>query len=195
VFPPPLSTLVVLATWKLLTGGIHLDGLADSLDGLAGEDRSRRLAIMKDGRIGVFGALGLIVTVLAGFVALSELPGPLRHRMLLLAPAVGRLTPLLLARALAPAPPGEGLGAAFMRAVTGPALAVAGGTVAVASAAILWPWGPAVAAAGLGLAWVLARWLSGRLGGLTGDGLGAGVELAELGVLVASAALRHLRLA
>lgn len=193
LFPPLLAALLVLVAWKLLTGGIHLDGLADSLDGLTGKNPAERLTIMSDSRIGVFGALGLMVVLLIGFLALAELPAALRDKVLLLAPAVGRLTPLHLARAFAPATPGRGSGAAFMKAVTPAALGIGASVVAGAAGVILWPWGLVAAGAGIALAWYVGRFLSHRLGGLTGDGLGAAVEVGELGVLLAFAALFHLR--
>jgi cobalamin 5'-phosphate synthase/cobalamin synthase len=191
-FPPVLAAIVVLATWKLLSGAIHLDGVADSLDGLLGRDRDQRLAIMRDSRIGVFATVGLIFLLLLGLVALSGLPWPLRAKALLLAPAAGRLAPLVLARTCEPATPGRGSGAAFMERVTSWALAIGGVVVAIASVAILWPWGLAAAGTGLAVSWAVGRYFSARLGGLTGDGLGAGVELAELAVLMAFASLHHL---
>lgn len=193
LFPPLPSALLILVAWKLLSGGIHLDGLADSLDGLTGKDPAERLAIMRDSRIGVFGALGLIVALVMSFATLAELQEPLRAKALLLAPAVGRLTPLFLARAFPPATPRDGSGALFMAAVTRAALGVGTGIVGVASGLVVGAWGLVAAAAGLGLAWIVARFLSRRLGGLTGDGLGAGVELGELGVLFAFVSLHHLR--
>lgn len=195
LFPPLLSALVVLATWKLLTGGIHLDGLADSLDGLKGRDRVERLAIMRDGRIGVFGALGVTLLLLLDFGALAEVRAPLRTAALLLAPAVGRVAPLLLARTLRPATPGDGSGAAFMGAVRLGGLAVGGSVLVIACAAVLWPWGLVAATVGLAIAWTLGRYLAGGLGGLSGDGLGAGIEVAELGVLLVFAFVHRWSLA
>ncbi len=176
----------------MLTGGIHLDGLADSLDGLTGRSPTERLQIMGDSRIGVFGAVGLIFLLLLELAALAELPFPLRARALLLAPAVGRLTPLFLARTFTPATPGEGSGAAFMGAVTPGALGLGLGVIAAAGAMLAGLPGLVGAAVGLGLAWGLARLFSRRLGGLTGDSLGAAVESGELGVLLALVSLRHL---
>lgn len=193
MFPSFLSVLLVLVTWKILTGGIHLDGLADCLDGLAGRDPAERLAIMRDSRIGVFGALGLVVVLLLSLDGLTEVDPAVRTRALVLAPAVGRATPLLLARVFTPATPREGSGAAFMAAVTRGALGIGLGVVALASAMIAGKWGLVVAVAGLALAGAAARFLSRRLGGLTGDGLGAAVEVGELGVLLAFAAFSHLR--
>ena len=192
LFPPLLSALLVLTAWKLLTGGLHLDGLADCLDGLAARNPDQALAIMRDSRIGTFGALGLILFLLLALVALAELPGMARRETLLLAPVVGRYAPLLLARSFQPLLAAGGSGSAFIRALPGAALLVGGAVVAVVAGVILRPRGLIAAATGLALAggagWVLAR----RLRGLTGDGLGAAVELAELGVLLAVVALARL---
>jgi adenosylcobinamide-GDP ribazoletransferase len=194
VFPPLLVALLVLALWKCLTGGIHLDGLADCLDGLAGSDPERSLAIMRDSRVGVFGALGLILLLLIEWVTLAELPPHLRWRALLLAPMAGRFTPVLLARVSVPATPGHGQGAAFIRGVTLWALVSGGGLLLLVPGLLLWPWGWAVTAAGLAVAWGGARFFALRLGGLTGDGLGASVELTELGILLVMAAVARLQL-
>jgi adenosylcobinamide-GDP ribazoletransferase len=179
LFPPLVVAGLIVAAWKVLTGGLHLDGLADCLDGLAGGDRARRLAIMRDSRIGTFGAAGLVLVLLLDVVALAALPPPARWRVLLAAPAIARAMPPLLAR-LFGAARGEGQGAEFIGSVgwqgTALALVVA---LAVAFAAL-----GAAGVAALGLALVvviaagafLARWL----GGLTGDALGAAIEGAEL---------------
>jgi adenosylcobinamide-GDP ribazoletransferase len=188
ILPPLLTALLVLALWKLLTGGIHLDGLADCLDGLAGFSPEASLTIMRDSRIGVFGALGLILLLLIEWIALAELPGHLRWRALLLAPMVGRFAPVLLAKICAPATPDRGHGSAFMKSVTTWAIVSGGGLIVVTPGIILWPWGWAVTTAGLVGAWGGARFFSARVGGLTGDGLGASVELVELVVVLAMAA-------
>ncbi|MGH7316423.1 MAG: adenosylcobinamide-GDP ribazoletransferase, partial [Candidatus Rokuibacteriota bacterium] len=113
VWPPLLGAALLVTVWKVATGGIHLDGLADSLDGLAGRDAERRLAVMRDSRIGVFGAAGLTLFLLLTVAALAGLPASVRLRVLVLAPVIGRVTPLLAGAWLAPATPGQGLGAAF----------------------------------------------------------------------------------
>jgi adenosylcobinamide-GDP ribazoletransferase len=98
LFPALLAALLTVTVWKFLTGGLHLDGLADCLDGLTGRDPTQRLAIMRDSRIGVFGALGLIVLMLLEIAAVTELPPAARWRVLLVVPVVGRAMPALLAR-------------------------------------------------------------------------------------------------
>src|SRR6185295_3227202 len=182
--PPLIAAALLVAGWKVATGGIHLDGLADSLDGLAGRDAAGRLAIMRDSRIGVFGAAGLTLLLVLAATALASLSPSVRLRVLVLAPVIGRVTPLLAAAWLAPATPGQGLGAAFAAGLSrwaGPAHVAAG---IVLAGWLLGIWGVAVAVAAWGVALVAAGFVARRLGGVTGDVLGAVVEVAELGALL-----------
>src|SRR5436309_1201627 len=78
LFPSLLAALLTVTAWKVLTGGLHLDGLADCLDGLVGRDAEHRLSIMRDSRIGAFGAIGLILFLLLEIAAVAELPAGLR---------------------------------------------------------------------------------------------------------------------
>jgi adenosylcobinamide-GDP ribazoletransferase len=192
VFPPLLAALLTVTTWKLVTGGLHLDGLADCLDGLAGRDAAARLAIMRDSRIGAFGAIGLILFLLLELVAVAELPAPARWRTLIAAPAIARATPALLGRLLPPARE-TGHGAAFHaglgRGAAPTALAVAL-VVAVVSLGGVGVVALAVAVASAALA---AAFVARRLGGVTGDVFGAGIEVAELAVLLTVSAWTHAR--
>ena len=187
VFPPVLAALLTVTAWKLLGGGLHLDGLADCLDGLMGHDRAQRLAIMRDSRIGVFGALGLIVALLLALTSVAELPPPARWRALLLAPIIGRATTLLLAVAFPAARP-AGQGAAFVAAVRPLGAALATALALAASVLLLGVTGVVACLAANGIALATGLLLARRLGGITGDVLGAGVELSELAVLLTIAA-------
>jgi adenosylcobinamide-GDP ribazoletransferase len=190
-FPPLLSALLVLSLWKVATGGIHLDGLSDCLDGLGGRDRGHRLSIMRDSRTGVFGAIGLILYFLLALVALAEMSGSARWRVLLLAPVVGRLAPLVIGPRFRPATPGHGSGSLFLGAISGwvgPAYLVAS---VVLAERLLRGWGVLITLAALAIVFGWSAFMAWRLGGLTGDALGSGVELAELAVLLASASLVH----
>ena len=193
LFSPLLAALLVVALWKVATGGIHLDGLADSLDALGGHDRERRLAITRDSRIGAFGAVGLILCFLIAIAALSDLPASVRWLVLLAAPALGRIAPGLVGACFHPATPREGSGAGFLGGLsrwTGP-------VHVAAAAAALWlafgarGWLMLGAALAAMLLW--SALMAGRLGGLTGDALGGAVEVSELAALVAAAALAHRR--
>ena len=188
VFPSLLTAALVVTLWKVLTGGLHLDGLADGLDGLAGRDAAHRLAIMRDSRIGVFGAVGVILALLLSLVALAELPAPARAAALVLAPVVGRLAPLLTGALFPAATPSSGAGDAFMASLPRAAGLLSGAVVVILVGFLLGPRGVAMVATGVAAAMIWSGFLVRRVGGLTGDGLGAGVELAELGVLLAASA-------
>jgi adenosylcobinamide-GDP ribazoletransferase len=175
--------VLTVAAWKVATGGLHLDGLADCLDGLAGRDREQRLAIMRDSRVGTFGAAGLVLFLLLEVVTVVSLPSPVRWRVLLVAPAVARVAPPVLAR-LFGAARADGQGAAFVASVGRPGTMLALVEALVVAFLALGPAG--VAATGLALlaAVAAAALLARRLGGLTGDVLGAAVEGAELVVML-----------
>jgi len=183
LFSPLLAALLTVTVWKLLTGGVHLDGLADCLDGLVGRDVEHRLAIMRDSRIGAFGAVGLILFLMLEIVALAELLPPARGSALFAAPVIARATPAVLTALFRPAR-ADGHGAAFHAGVRPAAIAIG---LATAVAVAIWALGGlGVAAGALGLvaAVAVAAFVAGRLGGVTGDVLGAAVEISELAVLL-----------
>ncbi len=184
-----LAVALALAAGTLLTGALHLDALADTADALGARTRDRALEIMRDSTIGAFGAVAIALDLLLKAGALAAL---VQHahvvRLALAAGAVSRMTPVLLAAALPYARAGGGTGAALatsrrVRAVLAAlvALALAAGFAGI-DGAVLWGCGILVAA----LAYV---WLRGWLGGVTGDGLGAVLEVTETAALVVAVAL------
>lgn len=187
IFPPLLAALLTITAWKLLTGGLHLDGLADCLDAAGGRDAAHRLAIMRDSRIGAFGALGLILLLLLEVAALADLAPARRWRALLVVPAIGRATPVLLARLFAPAR-ADGHGARFAAAVRPPAAALALAVALATAVALLGAAGAVAVGAAVLAAVGLAAWMAARLGGITGDVHGGAVELGELAALLVIAA-------
>ena len=187
LFPSLLAGLLTVTAWKLVTGGLHLDGLADCLDGLGGRDAEQRLAIMRDSRIGAFGAIGLILFLLLEIGAVVELPPGIRPRALLVVPVVARATPPLLAL-LFPAAKTEGFGAAFGASLGGHAAPIALAIALLVSATALRSLGVLVLAVSLLSAVAVARFVATRVAGITGDVLGAAIEIAELaGLLTVSA--------
>lgn len=190
LFPTLLAALLTVTVWKLLTGGLHLDGLADSLDGMVAADPETRLHVMRDSRIGAFGAMGLILFLLLEIAALAGLAARVRWRVLLAVPAIGRATPALLALCF-PLAPGSVRGAAFtagvQRRVVPLGLAVAG----VMAVAALGRSGLIALVVGCLASLALGRFFTTRLSGITGDVLGAGVEVAELAALLAVSAWEH----
>lgn len=181
---PLLQAALLTAIWALITGGLHLDGLADSADAWVGGhgDLERTLAIMKDPRSGPAAVSTVVLTLLLKFVALAVLIKAGAWPALLLAPMLGRsaLVALLLST---PYVRPDGMGAAIsahlprVAAILALLMVVAGGLLAGKTGALAL----AVAVA----AWLLLRWIMmRRLGGMTGDTLGAAVELIEVMVLV-----------
>jgi adenosylcobinamide-GDP ribazoletransferase len=183
VFPGLLGAMLTVTVWKLSTGGLHLDGLADCLDGLMGRDREHRLAIMRDSRIGTFGAVGLILFLMLEIVAVAELPGPWRWRVLVAVPAIARAAPPVLARLFGAARP-DGQGAAFAAGVGRGGAALAVVIALVVSIGVLDAVGLLAVAVPLVVAGGAGWWFARRLGGVTGDVLGAAVETTELAAIL-----------
>jgi adenosylcobinamide-GDP ribazoletransferase len=192
LFSPLLAALLTVTAWKLVTGGVHLDGLADCLDGLVGRDAEHRLAIMRDSRIGAFGAIGLILFLMLEIVALAELVPPIRGSALFAAPVIARATPAVLAALFRPAR-ADGQGLAFHAGVRPSAIAVGLAAAVAAATFALGGLGVATLAAGLVAAVAVAAFVAGRLGGVTGDVLGAAVEISELAVLLTVSAWTYAR--
>ncbi|MET9452730.1 adenosylcobinamide-GDP ribazoletransferase [Streptomyces cinerochromogenes] len=184
---PLLAAVASVAVPAALTRGLHLDGLADTADGLgSGRPAEDALRIMKQSDIGPFGVLTLVLVLLAQVAVLAQLYAGswTRGAVAAVASAVtARLALTLAARAGVPAARPEGLGAAVAGSVpTAAALGTGIGVVAVAGAAGVHA---AVAvAAGAGAAEVLLRRCVRRFGGVTGDVFGAVAETAATVSLV-----------
>lgn len=183
-----LQAALLTAIWALITGGLHLDGLADSADAWVGGrgDRERTLAIMKDPRSGPAGVSAIVLALLLKFAALAALAKAGAWPALLLAPVLGRsalLALLLTTSYVRPGGLGSALSAHLPRAAAGLILAVA-----LAASLFLAGRQGGFALAGAAIAWLaLRQMMMHRLGGMTGDTMGAAVELTEVAVLVACA--------
>lgn len=185
-----VASWATVACWAIITGGLHLDGVADSADALlVSAPRERRLEILKDSRVGAFGVIGLVLVLLGKVEALRALagltPGWFVHP-LLLAPLLGRWLVVLLA---APHLPREGgLGQAFSRDWT-PRLALGATLLPVVGIAVAGIPALVGAAAVLAVGVLIARLAILRLGGVSGDVLGLQIEVAELVFLLVSVML------
>src|SRR5437879_3990091 len=112
VLPVSLAALATVAFWAMISGVLHEDGLADIADALrAGRTQERMLAILKDSRIGTFGAVAVVLSVLARWQALEHLATPRVIAVCIAAQAVPRAA--LVALAWVSRPVGAGLGLAF----------------------------------------------------------------------------------
>jgi adenosylcobinamide-GDP ribazoletransferase len=184
--PPLAAALLALAVTVGLSGALHEDGLADSADGLfGGADRAQRLAIMRDSRSGAYGVLALIFSIGMRAAALAALGDPGRVAAALVAAhAVARGGLPLVLRALDPARD-DGLGAAAGRPDAG--LAWGAAAVGAVIALIALGLGAAVALALAAAAMALVAGLARRkIGGYTGDILGAVEQAGEIVMLLAA---------
>lgn len=184
----PLAALFAVLTLALLTGGFHLDGLADTCDGIfSARRRERMLEIMRDSRLGTHGGLALIFVLLAKVLVVSELAlrGTPMLDALAATHAAGRGTAVLLMYRHRYARE-EGLGNVFIGKVTGRQTCVTLGLAAIL-AAVLLPGMRGVAALVVTMVaiFILGQLLKRTLGGQTGDTLGAAIELGELIFLLA----------
>jgi adenosylcobinamide-GDP ribazoletransferase len=183
--PRLVGVAVTVAAGALLTRGLHLDGLADTVDALGSYRRGPdALAVMKAPDIGPFGAAAVVLALLIQVAALTALP----PAAVVVGWAAGRLAVPVACRQGVPAARSEGLGALVAGTVPVPALAA--GAVAVAAAGTfavpgrMWP-GPAAAAAAVLIAGLVVHHCVRRFGGVTGDVVGAAVEVATTAALVA----------
>jgi adenosylcobinamide-GDP ribazoletransferase len=178
---PILNSALLLALWVLLTGGLHIDGLLDSADGIfGGNTLAQRLKIMRDERIGAYGTIAGILLLLLKFSALLSMSG---ITPLLLALTVGRWSITLAISAFPYARP-QGLGSAihdnsnwwqfvFSSAITLAAVWFIGGWLGLT----------ALGCAGV-ITIMISRFSQLKLGGLTGDVYGAICEISELACLI-----------
>jgi len=178
--PRAVGDALLLAVLVLASGALHLDGFADLCDGVGGgRDRAAMLRIMKDSCIGVFGAVGLVLLLLVKYQLLVNLPVAVKPAALLLAPAAGRWAPVLLTVTLPYLRGQEGTAAAFAAHAGRRELLLASLTLLAVTGGLLGLAG-LLLAGGVALATLLfAAWSRWRLGGVTGDALGAAVELLE----------------
>ncbi len=183
-WPPLASAALLVIAWGMLSGGLHLDGLSDTADGvMSWRPRERKLEIMRDSRIGVMGALALIGALLLKLAFLAD-AGASWWRAALLAPMLGRWA-LLYAIARFPAARADGLGSSVQGRVDQARLLAVSALVLLVAAAVAGVGGMlACLLAALG-AHLLGRWWTRDLGGLTGDTYGACCELVEVIALAA----------
>lgn len=186
---PAILSVVIVAVLILMTRALHLDGLADTFDGLGAKGgRESALKAMRDSHIGVFGLLAVLIVMVLKLRAI-EVMQETRAQGLLLAPVFGRWAMVVLAYRSVSAR--EGLGQIMVEYVRGHHLLLATVVTLVLAFAFSGIVGWLISLAIL-LFTLLSRWyLHRRLGGVTGDTFGAVGELTETFVLVAFAAAQR----
>lgn len=176
----PASVLAVLFLLGI-SGGLHLDGLADTADGfLSSRPKERILEIMKDSRTGPMGAAAIVMSLLLKVALFTALAGTLRWRMLLMAPLAGRCALVTLMAVLPYAKAEGGLGSVFLKSKS-PLNAAWALVVLLGVGWFAASWAGLVAGfASFVVTLLFAGHCYRKIGGLTGDTLGAASEIAEL---------------
>lgn len=188
LFGRAIAAALVVLTLQVVTGAVHLDGLADTADALgAGRDRRRAMEILLDSRIGSFGAAAIFLFLALEIIALATMGGAQRLTALWLAPGLARWAMVAVSWRVDYLRKG-GAGAALLRPGDERAFVIAGAVAVVAALPVL-SWRVLVAyavAAALAAVFraVYRRWL----GGVTGDLIGAAGEVVELAVMLVMAA-------
>lgn len=191
--PRTIADGLVILLLIILTGAMHLDGLADSLDGLAaGKTPEERLSIMKDHRVGTFGVVGLIMILGIKFLALHSLPDQAVGRSLLVALVLSRWSMVQLIYRAPYARREGGLGLAFKENVKSREIAIAATTSLALSLFLFRFWG--------GMLWlavgiftlIVQSFFARKIGGITGDVLGAANETNEVLTLLLISGTWHM---
>lgn len=184
IFPAQIRAILDVMFLIFMTRGLHLDGLSDTMDAIGSNaPPEKALMIMKDSRIGAFGAMALIVCLLLKAEGLAIITAKGSWQAMVLAPAISRWGLHVMASCSNYARKEGGLGEAFVGKKTFATLPLAGLTAGIASF-VLFDWrGLLIFIGATGFSWLISLFFKKRLGGVTGDVLGAHLEWTETGIL------------
>ena len=189
--PAPLAVLLVIL-YLAVSGGLHMDGLADTADGFfSSRPRDRVLEIMHDSRSGPMAIIAIVCLLLLKVTALASFPAAPPAWVLILIPVAGRCEMVIQLSSLPYARSSGGLATAFCQPQRRWPATWAIGFLALAAWFLARQTGLAAAALTLGITTIFSIWCYRKIGGFTGDTLGASCEIAEvIPPLVALAAVR-----
>lgn len=194
LFPASLASTVVVVLLLAASGGFHMDGLSDTADGLlSSQPKERILEIMKDSRVGAMGVIAIVAVLLLKVTALAVIGEGDVWRAVFLMPVAGRCALVIGVATLPAARPEDGLGRLFCEKRS-PLLAFWAVGLLATAGWFTWQWiGLAATAVTLLVIVVFSLKCYRRIGGATGDTLGATCELAETAIVVALA-VKHMHL-
>jgi adenosylcobinamide-GDP ribazoletransferase len=179
----PTSALLVAAL-ALLSGGLHLDGVADTADGMAVQgDRATRLGVMSAGNIGPAGVMALALVLLVQWSAFTTLDAPMRSAAILISPALSRWSATPVAVLFRPARP-RGIGHALQQGIWPVAAPLGSVLILVACLVLFGPAGVALPIIAGSTAVIVAAAAARLLDGVTGDTFGAAIEVSQSVVLL-----------
>jgi len=176
---------LVLIVWIWLSGGLHLDGFADSVDGfLGGHEKEEILKIMKDSSTGAKGVVALISLLLLKFVLLAETPLFLKDAALFFTPTIGRWSMVIAAFLGKPTRLKNSMGKLFMDYVGWREVIFASLTMAVLGILLFRLYFLPLVIIGIGILLLILKYCQKRIGGISGDILGATNEIVEVFILL-----------
>ena len=187
ILPPSVTNILLIIALVIITGAMHLDGLSDTCDGIAGHKTVKeRWKVMRDSRVGAFGVVGIVLILLAQYIALNNVPPDKMTLVLLLMPTVSRWAMVYTIFVFPYARP-TGLGKAYKEATgwvqfliaTFITLAIAGGLYPLFNVGGFLLFGGVLL-----VATALAFYFKYKFAGLTGDTYGAINEVAEVTALI-----------
>ena len=179
-----LVNVIIISSLIVITGGLHIDGFMDTIDGLAGgKNREEILEIMRDSRVGALGVVGIALLILIKWEALNTLAGGGKTAALVLMPVVGRWGMAFLTY-LSPYAREKGLGRSFVDGFSGKDLSFASVTALLMSLLLSGFFGLLLIFIPALLAVFCSKWFIKKIGGVTGDVIGAFNEFLETVVLL-----------
>jgi adenosylcobinamide-GDP ribazoletransferase len=183
VLPASIAALIAVTFWIVISGVLHEDGLADTADAMrAGRSREKIISILKDSRIGTYGGVAIVLSIVARWQALLHVPAPRVLLVCIIAQTVSRA--VMVALAWLSRPSGDGLGYVFSASLTttGALIAIAQGLIA--SMLLGWRAGLLIVAAAYLIVREARSYFYKRIGGVNGDCLGATQQLLEIFILI-----------
>ena len=183
ILPASIAALLAVAFWTAISGVLHEDGLADVADAMrSGRTRAKMLAILKDSRIGTYGAVAIVLSIVARWQALEHVPASRILEVSIVAQSVPRAA--MVALAWLSRPSGDGLGYMFSSSLTttGALIAIAQGLIA--SMLLGWRPGLLIVLAAYIIVRAARTYFYKRIGGVNGDCLGATEQLLEIFILI-----------
>jgi len=180
IFPPALASVVAVIALIGASGGLHTDGLADTADGfLSSRPRERMLEIMRDSRTGAMGVVGIVCVFSLKVAALASVPSALRWPALLLMPFAGRCS-MVIQLAMLPYARSGGLCSVFVQNLRRADVILTLVVLAVVGWLVGGAFGLSAVVVSVAVIAIFSFWCRSKIGGFTGDTLGAGCELVEL---------------